>query len=100
MLFGVQDLVLDAHLLELLGELLGFLDGDRADQHGLSAFVVLLELLRRVAPLLFFGPVHHVLKLKTLHRTIGRDHDDVESVDLASVSAVPVMPASLSYIRK
>ena len=42
-LLGVEHLVRDAGLLEQLREVLGFFDGDRADQHGLAALVKLAD---------------------------------------------------------
>ena len=46
-LLGVQHVVLDALLLELLGEHLRGLDRDRAHQHGLPGLVALLDLVDR-----------------------------------------------------
>ena len=47
---GVQHGVLDALLLELLGQQLGDLDGDRADQDRLALGVALLDLADDGAP--------------------------------------------------
>ena len=50
------------------------------------------------------GPVDDVGVVDADHRQVGRDDDHFQLVDLvelgASVSAVPVMPASFLYIRK
>ena len=94
MLFGVQHVVRDAGFFEQIRKMLGFFDGDGADQHGLAALVQLADAVGLGVVvedhavhhgLVFFlgGAVDHVGKLVAEQRAVGRDGDDVEIVDLA-----------------
>jgi hypothetical protein len=101
---GVQDDVLHAAALEQAREPLGLLDGDGAHERRLAAPLALDDLLHDRVELLLLGHVDEVGVLLADERPVRRDDEDLELVDLveldASVSAVPVMPASLSYMRK
>ena len=104
MILGVQHDVLDAFFLQQLGKALGFLDRSRAHQHGLAGVVQLLDFVGSREILFFFGAVNDVRILHAQHRLVGGNDDHFEAVNLvefrASVSAVPVMPASFLYMRK
>ncbi len=78
MVLGVQHVMLDAGLLELVGDTLGLLDRDRADQHRLAAFVAVADFLDHGVELLRLGLVDDVVIVDADHRLIGRDHDHVE----------------------
>src|SRR4051794_36587485 len=79
---GVQDRVRDAPLLELLGQQLGDLDRDRADEDGLLAGVALLDLGQDRVPLAVPGLEDLVVAVRADHRPVRRDLDDAELVDL------------------
>src|SRR4051794_17503034 len=79
---GVEHRVVDALLAEPLGEELGDLDRDRADQDGLALHVPVLDLLDHGFPLAVLGLVDLVVVVPTDHRLVGRDLDDLELVDL------------------
>src|SRR3954453_20965170 len=79
---GVEDRVRDAPLLELLGEQLGDLDRDRADEDGLLALVALLDLGQHRVPLAVPGLEDLVVAVGADHRPVRRDLDDAELVDL------------------
>ena len=70
------------YFLQQTGQLFRLLDGNGADQNGLAALLKFLDFLGRVAELLLFGPVDHVLILLADQRPIGRDDGDIEIVDL------------------
>ena len=54
-LLGVEDVVRDAAARQELGEVLGRLDRDRADEHGLALLVALHEILGHGVPLRFLA---------------------------------------------
>ena len=58
------------------------LDGGRADEHGLAALVAILDVLDDRAELVVLREVHEVRRVVSDHRLMGRDHDDLEAVDL------------------
>ena len=101
---GVQHDVPDALPLQDLGEALRLFDRGGAHQHRLLLLVQLLNLVGDGEVFFFLGAVDDVGILDAQHRLVGGDDDDFELVDLvelgASVSAVPVMPASFLYMRK
>src|ERR1035441_1390795 len=80
-IFGVEDLVADAHLLEDGGEAFALLDRDGADEHGLTLGVALLDFVGGVAELLHLGAVHHVGVFLAPHDFVGGDTDYSELVD-------------------
>ena len=79
---GVEHRVRDALALELLGEQLGDLDGDGADEDRLAVLVALLDLLGDRVPLAVLGLVDLVVAVRADHRAVRRDLHDAELVDL------------------
>ena len=79
---GVEHGVVDAALAQLVGEQLGDLDGDRADEHRLLALVALDDLAHDRAPLAVLGLVDLVVAVPADHVHVGRDLDHRELVDL------------------
>ena len=67
--------MLDAGLLELVGDPLGLLDRHGADQHRLPALVAILDLLDYGVELFVLGLVNDVVMVDADHRLVGRrDH--------------------------
>ena len=81
-LLGVEDVVRDAASRQDLGQVLGRLDGDRADEHRLALLVALDEVLGDRVPLRFLGLEDEVVLVLAGHDDVRRDLDDVEVVDL------------------
>ena len=79
---GVEHRVRDAHLAQALGEQLGDLDRDRADEHRLALVVALLDLARDRAPLALAGLVDLVVLVLADHRPVRGDLHDADLVDL------------------
>ena len=79
---GVEHRVRDALALELRAEVLGDLDGDRADEHRLALRVALLDLLDHGGPLAALGLEDLVVAVGADHRLVGRDLHDRQLVDL------------------
>src|SRR3954469_970615 len=79
---GVEDRVLDAALGQLLGEQLGDLDRDRADEDRLLALVAGVDLAHDRAPLAVLGLVDLIVLVLADHRTVRGDLDDRQLVDL------------------
>ena len=79
---GVEHRVLDALLLQLLGEHLGDLDRDRADEHRLARLVALLDLARDGCPLAVLRLVDLVVLVLPDHRPVRGDLDHLQLVDL------------------
>ena len=77
----VQHEMLDAGLFELVGDALGLLDRNRADQHRLPALVAVADFLDHGVELLVFGFVNDVVIVDADHRLIGRNHDHLEAVN-------------------
>ena len=67
---------------QLLGEHLGDLDRDRADEHRLAGRVARLDLLGDRRPLAVLGLVDLIVAVLADHRHVGRDLDDRQLVDL------------------
>ncbi len=82
---GVQDLVADAALLEQRGQPLGLLDRHRADQHRLALLVARDDVVHDRVELLALGLVDDVGGVHADERAVGRDHRDVELVDLGEL---------------
>ena len=81
-LLRVQDVVLDALPRQQLREVLGRLDGDRADEHRLPTLAALLDVARDGRELAFLRLEDLVLLVVARHADVRRDLDDVEVVDL------------------
>ena len=98
-------MLLPAALAQHLGELLRLLDRGGADQHRLAALLAVLDQRDDRAVFLRRRAVDLVVVVDADHRHVGRDLEHFEIVDVARTrrlrsSAVPVMPASFSYMRK
>ena len=87
---GVEHVMLDAGLLELVGDALGFLDRDRADQHRLPALVAVADFLDHGVELFVLGLVNDVVIVDADHRLVGRNHDHVEIVDFLELDRLGV----------
>ena len=79
---GVEDRVLDALAAQLLGQQLGDLDGDRADEHRLALLVARRDLRDDGAPLALARLVDLIVEVVADHRHVRRDLHDAELVDL------------------
>ena len=101
---GVQHLVGDALAPEQLAQVLRHLDRDGADQHRLADLVAVVDVVDHGGELLLLGLEDQVVLVVAGDGHVGRDRHDLEAVDLVELgglgAAVPVMPASFSYIRK
>ena len=83
----------DLALLEQVGEALGLLDRDRADQDRLPLLAQLHDLIGERVVLLALGAVDHVLVILPDHRHVGRDDHDFELVDLVELRRLGVRGA-------
>ena len=81
-LLRVQHVVVDALALQELGEVLGRLDGDRADEHGLACLVALDDVVEHGGELRVRGLEDEVVLVEARDRLVRRDLDDVQVVDL------------------
>ncbi len=79
---GVEHRVLDALLVQPLGEQLGDLDGDRPHQHRLATLVALGDLVDHRRPLAALGLVDLVVAVLAHHRLVGGHLGDGQLVDL------------------
>ena len=79
---GVEHGVRDAALAQLLGQQLGDLDRDRADEHRLALLVALGDLARDRRPLAVHGLEDLVVLVLADHVPVGRDLDHRQLVDL------------------
>ena len=84
-LLGVEYGVGDTLALEQFRQHLGFLDGDRAHQAGLTDGVVFLDILDDRVELLHLGLVDHVREVGAQQRAVGGDHHHVQLVDLVEL---------------
>ena len=84
-LLGVQHIMLDALLLQQLGESLALFDTDGADQNGLALGVAFGHLLDDGVVLAVDGLVHAVRQVLAGAGLVGGDADDVQAVDLAEL---------------
>ena len=85
MLLGVKDVVFYAVPAQKAGKSFRFFDGNRADQDGLAALVAFLDLFDDRSELFFLGSVDDIRIIQPDHVAIGRDHVDVEIVDLGKL---------------
>ena len=81
-LLGVEDLVVDAPALQEIGEVLGLLDRDGADEHGLAFRLALGDLLGDGLELGALGAIDEIVVVVADHRPVRRDDDDLQLVDL------------------
>ncbi len=87
-LLGVEHLVRDAALGELLGEVLGLLDRRRTDEDRLALLVLLRDVVDDGGELRDLGPVDQVRLVLADHVAVGRDRDDTELVDLVELGGL------------
>ena len=85
MVLRIQYVVRNAFLSQHPGEHLRRLNRDRADQDGLLLRMRLLDGLDNGIELLSLCLVNRVVVIDTLHRTVGRNHDNVHTVDLTEL---------------
>jgi hypothetical protein len=99
-LLRVEDVVLDPFAGQELGEVLGRLDGDRADEDRLAFLRPLLDVADDGGELPLLRLEDEVVLVGAGDGDVRGDLDDVEVVDLDELLllglAVPVMPASFS----
>src|SRR5918995_462700 len=81
-LLRVQDVVRDPLALEQLREVLGRLDGDRAEQDGLTLLVAFLDVADHGLELAFLRAEDEVVLVLARDVHVRRDLDDVQVVDL------------------
>src|SRR5581483_9654086 len=81
-LLRVQHVVLHALARQELRQILGRLDGDRADEHRLALLVSLLDVARDGGELAFLRLEDEILLVEARDRDVRRDLDDVQVVDL------------------
>ena len=70
---GIEDVVLDAPLVEDAGEALGVLDGDGAHQNRLALGVTLHDVIGHRLELGVHGAVDEVVVVDSGNRLVGRD---------------------------
>ncbi len=87
-LLGVQHLVLDAALAELLREVFRLLDRGRADEDRLALLVLLGDVVDDRLELGHLGAVDQVRLVLADHRLVGRDRDHAELVDLVELGGL------------
>ena len=85
MVLGVEDIVFDAVANEKTGNLFRFIDGDRADQNGLTLFVPLDDLTDDRLFLSFHGRKDPVVHIHTADGLVGGDLNDIERIDRAEL---------------
>ena len=81
-LFGVQDVVRDPVARQVLGQVLGDLDRDRAHEDRLSKLVALLDVLDHGVVARLFGLVDQVVLIVAGDGNVRRDLDHRQVVDL------------------
>ena len=79
---GIQHLVLDALLVQHVGDQLGVLDGDGTHQHRAPFGDAILDVLDDRRILLFGGQINQVTGILTHHGTVGWQHHGIETIDL------------------
>ena len=85
---GVQDLVLDAALVEQARQTLGALDGHGAHQDGLTGSMALLDLIGDRVELGVDGAVHQVVVIDAGDGAVGGDDLNGQVVDLAELGVL------------
>ena len=83
---GIEHLVVDLAEFQHLGEQLGDLYRCCADQHGATHSDHILDLLNHGGIFLLLGSIYAVVHIIADHRTIGRDLDDIELVDIIELA--------------
>ena len=83
---GVQDGMWDAAALQHRADMLGILYRDRADQYRLTLCVRLDDILDRRVVFLLLGLEDHIRMVDSGDFTVGRDLDDVHTVDVLELA--------------
>ena len=86
--FGVEHVVWDAALLEHTAEQFGDFDGGGSDKHRAAFVNHLLYLLDYGIVFFFFSLVYAVVHVYTRDRTVSRDGDYVELVDIPELASL------------
>ena len=81
-LLRVEHLEGDSSSLQRVRYQLRLLDGRRSHQHRLARFETLLDVVGKRSELVILVDVHDVTLIQPRNRAIGRDHRDLEAVDL------------------
>ena len=89
-LLGVQHLVRQLLLLQVLRQQLGVLDRRRADQHRLAALVAILDVGDDRVDLFLERAEHQVVLVLAHHRHVRRDDDRFQVVDLLELERLGV----------
>ncbi|MCG3775497.1 MAG: hypothetical protein JW395_2337 [Nitrospira sp.] len=84
-LLRIEDVVLHAGPAQVAGKPLRFFDGNRADQDWLASLVAFLDVFDDRGKLFFLGPVDDICIIQADHVAIGRNHIDVEIIDLGEL---------------
>ncbi len=104
MIFGVENFVADAHLLQDAAKLFRLFDGNGADEDGLSSLVALLNFLGSVAEFLFLGAIDDVVEFLAQKGFVGGNQGDFELVNFVEFGGFGVSctghTGQLLYIRK
>ena len=87
-LLGVEHLVLNAALVEQLGQAFGVLDRRRADKNRLADLVDRFDLVADRRPLFGLGAIHGVGRVVARDRQVRRNLDHVEAVDLVELAGL------------
>ncbi len=81
----IEDVVRNAFLAQHPGYQLRGLNGNGAHEDRLALFVCFLDGFHNGCELLALGLEYRIVSIDTCHRTVGRNHDDIHSVDLAEL---------------
>ena len=79
---GVQHLMLDALLVEHVGDQFGVFDGDGAHQHRAPLGHTILDILHDGRVFLFGRQVDQIARIFAHHGAVGRQHYGVETINL------------------
>ena len=82
---GIQHLVGNPALIQHLAEQFGSLNGNGAHQDRLSLLMGLCNLLHNRFVLFLLGLIYCIIQILTDHRPVGRDGDDVHSVNVTEL---------------
>ena len=83
--FGIEYIVRDLLFFETLVDHFGLFDRGGTDEDRLSFFMVLSDFSYDCIEFLSFGVVDQVVLVDTAYGYIGRDGDDIETVDLGKL---------------
>ncbi len=82
MLLGIQHFVRNRRALQELRQPLRRFDRRRADQNRLAALHAILDVFQDGLELILFREEHQIGFILADHRLVGRDHHDLETIDL------------------